>query len=453
MMDMRAIAQAVSGTHRGANSAVSRVCTDSRAVRRGDLFVALLGSRFDGHDFVDKAIDKGAAAVLLAAARPLDVPSVTVADTQRALGQLAHFWRSRFECPVVAVTGSNGKTTVKELIGRILTAGGRDALVSAGNFNNAVGLPLSLLRLRAHHCGAAVEIGMNQIGEIDALSQLAAPNVAVITNAGAAHLEHLKSVAQVAIEKGSILDALPADGVAILNSDDAHFERWHMRAQPRRVITFGLTQNADVSARFRLRENVCEMQVSTPAGDTDMALNFAGQHNVANALAALAAGTALNIPLAQMRAGLEQAVAVHGRLQFSRHRKGGRLIDDTYNANPASMQAAIHVLANFSGDRRLVMGDMLELGDGADEYHRWVGEQARAAGIGRLYALGAHSANAVSQFGRGARHYRQWRQLADDLLQGIDAQTTVLVKGSRGMQMERIVHCLCETENAEAVPC
>ncbi len=453
MMDLQTIAQAVSGTHQGANPTVGRICTDSRAMLSGDLFVALSGSRFDGHDFVEKAIDQGAAGLLIEREMAVDCPSVAVADTHRALGQLAHFWRCRFEGPVVAVTGSNGKTTVKELIGQILTAGGRDALVSAGNFNNAIGLPLSLLRLRPRHCAAVVEIGMSQTGEIDALAKLAVPNVAVITNAGAAHLECLKSVQQVAVEKGSLLDALSLDGVAILNHDDAHFEYWQARVQPRRAITFGLTQDADISARCSLRESACEMEVSTPAGSADITLNFAGLHNVANALAAIAAGTALNIPLDQMQAGLQHAAAVRGRLEFGRHKKGGCLIDDTYNANPESMQAAISVLAKFSGDRRLVMGDMLELGDGAGEYHRLVGEQARAAGIGRLYALGEYSPNAVTQFGRGARHYSLWSHLAEDLLQGIDSQTTVLVKGSRGMQMERIVNQLRETESKEEASC
>ena len=294
---------------------------------------------------------------------------------------------------------------------------------------------------------------MNQIGEIEYLANLAAPTVAVITNASLAHLEFVKSVDQVAIEKGRILKPLSDSGIAVLNQDDPYIDYWKSEAGFRSVITYGLSDQADVNAQYRLTGTSSLLEVVTPKGETEIHLNLAGVHNVRNALAAISVGIGLDIPLSAVKEALEKSTSVAGRLQFQRHEKGGRLIDDTYNANPTSMAAAIDVLAGFPGDRRLVMGDMFELGEDGAAYHGKTGEYARRSGIGRLYGLGDLSLNAVNEFGRGAKHYSQWEQIVDDLLREIDSNTTVLVKGSRGMQMERVVRGLRKPDAGEKLSC
>ena len=443
---MHNVAHAVDGVHLGNNSWISDVSTDSRNISNDCLFVALRGERFDGHEFVNDALGLGAAGALVDQQMKVDIPQVVVDDTGIALGRLAADWRRKFRAPLIAVTGSNGKTTVKEMIGGIL---GEEAptLISKGNFNNAVGLPLSLLRFRETHRFAVVEIGMNQIGEIAYLSDIANPDIAVITNAGSAHLEFLHSVEQVAVEKGSLMNGLGADGIAVLNRDDKQFENWKKQADGRRVISFGLSEQADVQARFETLSFGSKLNFSTPIGVIEANLNLAGVHNVANAAAAVATAIGAGISVQQIQAGLEKMQAVSGRLQPKKHQAGGNLIDDTYNANPDSVTAAMKVLSKVTGDRRLVIGDMFELGDDAEDFHRQMGRQAREAGIGRLYAVGTLSKNAVSEFGRGGKHYESQDDLIRDLEQQIDSQTTILVKGSRGMRMEHVVNALCTDES------
>lgn len=442
---MHAIAEAVQGRHIGVNAQIDTISIDSRTLEKGALFVALRGARFNGHQFVDEAITKGAGGILVDTATDASIPQVVVPDTELALGQLAAHWRGCFDIPVVAVTGSNGKTTVKEMIGCILRTN-TATLVSQGNFNNPVGLPLSLLKLQALHGFAVVEIGMNQVGEIEKLASIARPTVAVITNAGAAHLEKLVSVDQVAIEKGQIIAALGAQGIAVLNYDSPHYSIWRATANPREIVTFGLAREAHVTASYTTLEFGSMMQVETPRGRFDVELQLAGEHNVVNALAATAVGVALDIPLMQIKSGLVNMRAVTGRLQLRKHFRGGSLIDDTYNANPNSVAAALAFLSRLDGDRRLVFGDMFELGVSGEEFHRDVGRLARGSGIGRLYALGELSAAAVQEFGRGARHYRDRDALIKDLGADLDATTTVLIKGSRGMKMDEIADFLCATD-------
>ena len=442
MMDMQIVAQAVNGLHFGENSWVRDVSTDSRRITDGCLFVALRGERFDGHQFVRDAVDSGAAGALVDQSMDVAVPQVVVDDTEIALGQLAAKWRGRFDTPLIAVTGSNGKTTVKEMIGTIL---GEEAptLVSHGNYNNTVGLPLSLLRFRETHKFAVVEIGMNQIGEIRYLSKLARPDIAVITNAGLAHLEFLHSVQQVAIEKGSLLNGLNADGVAVLNRNDDQFDYWKKQADGRRVISFGLTANSDVYAQFKPLEFGSELRLTTELGVVEAELKLAGVHNVFNASAAVAAAIGAGVDVDKIAGGIGKMRAVSGRLQLRKHRAGGTLVDDTYNANPDSVAAALKVLGNFSGDRRLVIGDMFELGENAENFHREIGAQARATGIGRLYAIGELCKSAAKEFGRGATHYGNHNDLIQDLSQNLDSSTVILVKGSRGMRMEHVANALC----------
>ena len=447
---MHNVAHAVDGVHFGNNSWIHDVSTDSRNITNDCLFVALRGERFDGHEFVNDAYGLGAAGALVDQQMKVDIPQVVVDDTGIALGRLAADWRSKFKAPLIAVTGSNGKTTVKEMIGGIL---GEEAptLISKGNFNNAVGLPLSLLRFRESHRFAVVEIGMNQIGEIAYLSDIARPDIAVITNAGSAHLEYLQSVEQVAVEKGSLMNGLGDDGIAVLNRDDKQFENWKKQADGRRVISFGLSEQADVHVQFETLSFGSKLHLRTPVGAIEAKLKLAGVHNTINAAAAVAAAIGAGIDTKQIQAGLEKMQAVSGRLQPKKHHAGGNLIDDTYNANPDSVSAALKVLSEVSGDRRLVIGDMFELGEDADDFHRQIGRQAREAGIGRLYAVGTLSKNAVLEFGRGGRHYENQDDLIRDLEKQIDSQTTILVKGSRGMRMENVVNVLClDDSNAKS---
>lgn len=442
MMDTQTIAGAVGGRRLGDNAWIDAVSTDSRQVETGNLFVALRGERFDGHEYLNEAFRKGARAAMVATAVSSQYPQVLVPDTERALGQLSAFWRGSFHMPLVAVTGSCGKTTVKEIIGNILRCRAK-TLVSQGNFNNAIGLPLSLLKLEHKHQFAVVEIGMNQVGEIEYLSKLAAPTAAVITNAGPAHLEFLDSVDQVAKEKGSIVSGVNDSGVVVLNHDDRYFDYWKESAAPRSVISFGFTDKADVSGSCQLSESGALISMKTPLGSMVGNISLIGAHNVSNALAATAAAIGLNISKRCILQGLSRMSAIKGRLQIRRHKYGGRLIDDTYNANPASTEAAIRILAKIKGDRRLVVGDMFELGSDRINFHEDIGRCARDAGIGRLYCVGDLSEFTAKAFGRGAAHYQSRQELLSDLEPQINADTTLLVKGSRGMKMEKIADALC----------
>ena len=451
MMDLNSVSQAVKGTHFGSNPEILSVGTDSRTIDSGALFVALRGPRFDGHEFVQQAAERSANGALVDQRVPVRIPQVIVDDTELALGQLAGVWRRRFSLPVIAVTGSNAKTTVKEMIGAILSERA-PTLVSQGNYNNTIGLPLSLLKITDSHEFAVVEIGMNQIGEIGYLTGLARPDISVITNAGAAHLEYLQSVRKVAIEKGRILRMFREGDIAVLNRDDPHFDYWADESDGRRIISFGMSESADVRVEYTQLDDGSDLRLHTPIGAFKVRLELMGVHNAANAAAAVAAALGAGAGQAEIIAGLEKMRPVAGRLQLRKHVGGGRLLDDTYNANPESVSAALNVLAGLSGDRRLIIGDMFELGPGAEQYHRNIGEQARKAGVGRLYCVGSLTKSAAAAFGRGADHYENPEDLVRDLTQQIDSNTIILVKGSRGMRMERIATALSEPR-AEAVPC
>jgi len=434
-----------------------KVSTDTRKLAQGDLYVALRGEHFDGADFIAQAAQSGAVAALVnegAGIRNQEslIPLLIVPDTRLALGQLAAYWRTRFDIPLVAITGSNGKTTVKEMLAAILrvAAGSEDAvLATRGNFNNDIGLPLTLLQLNAQHRYAVIEMGMNHPGEIDYLTMLARPEVALINNASGAHLAGMGSVEAVAFAKGEIFAGLQQGGSAIINADDEHAPLWRKLAGANSLLEFGLNQQADVSGVWHKSTTGLRLDVQTPLGDFTADLQVPGEHNARNALAATAAAIALNLPLESIVAGLEAFSGVAGRLQRKSARHGAIVIDDTYNANPASLHAAISVLAQAEGRRLLVLGDMGELGENAADFHAEIGRAARQAGIEQLYALGELSRNAVQAFGSNAQHFASLEALQAALEKQLDAHTTVLVKGSRFMKMERVVAYCVEADKGE----
>ena len=446
MLRLLEAALATGGRVVGEDTAFDAVSTDSRAIQAGDLFVALRGERFDGHDFVDDCLQHGAAAAMVDARWQAGQtgPLLVVEDTRLALGTLASYWRGKFTLPMAAVTGSNGKTTVKEMLASILRANSADdaVLATQGNLNNDIGLPLTLLKLRAAHRYAVIEMGMNHPGEISYLTRLAKPGVALINNALPAHLEGLGSVEAVAHAKGEIFEGLADDGTAIINIDDQFAPLWKQLAAPRKVLTFGLDHTADVSADYRLHSDRCELVLKTPQGEAAVLLPAPGMHNVRNALAATAAATAMGVLLSAIVGGLQQYGGVKGRLQRKTGLHGSTVIDDTYNANPASMRAAIDVLAACPGKRVLVLGDMGELGEAAAEMHREIGTYAKQAQLDRLLVLGELSKEMAAGFGTGAQHFESPEALGEELNKQLTADTTVLVKGSRFMRMERVVALL-----------
>ena len=449
MMRLSEAARALQGKLQGQDTEFLGVSTDSRSVKPGELFVALRGERFDGHGYARECLDKGAAAVMLDAKGASEdlAPALIVGDTRLGLGSLAAHWRGKFAMPVAAITGSNGKTTVKEMLAAILRgAAGSEAQVlsTQGNFNNDIGLPLTLFRLNAAHRFAVIEMGMNHEGEISYLTRLAQPTVALVNNATAAHLGGLGSVEAIARAKGEIFEGLAADGTAIINADDVFADFWRGLAAPRNIMTFGLMNKADVSADYTLGTESSELELRTPQGEAHLSLAVAGLHNVSNALAATAAALAMGVALPVIAQELFTFGGVKGRLQRKPGLNGALVIDDTYNANPASMKAAIDVLAARPGARLLVLGDMGELGEDAARMHGDIGRYANQAGVDALYTLGELSYEMSAAFGQKAIHYETPEQLAAELKPRMNPNTTVLVKGSRFMRMERVVSLIGE---------
>lgn len=443
MLNLSAAAKALNAETSGADVTFTGVTTDSRAVAAGDLFVALKGERFDGHNYVKQVMEQGAVAALVERRDPAwgDFPLLVVKDARLALGELAGHWRSIFSIPVVALTGSSGKTTVKEMIAAILReqAGDQAVLATKGNLNNDIGMPLTLLGLRDMHRYAVIEMGMNHPGEIAYLSGIARPDVALVINAQAAHLAGLGTVEAVARAKGEIFEGLAANGTAVINADDLHAALWQGLAAGHRVIRFGLQQPAEVSASFTLQPLVSQIEMVTPTGKFAVALPVPGEHNVRNALAAATVAQALGVDNATIAAGLAKVASVKGRLRTNPCLHGATLIDDTYNANPGSVRAAIAVLAGLPGKKVLVLGDMGELGENARVLHGEIGAAAKVAGIDLLFTLGDLSAAAAQAFGEGGRHFEYIEDLLHDIENLLAPEVTVLVKGSRFMQMERVV--------------
>ena len=436
-----------------ADTAVLRVHTDTRTLQAGDLFVALRGERFDANDFLPQATAQGASAVLAErGVAGCGLPGVEVADAKQALGQLATAWRGQFTLPLVAVTGSNGKTTVTQMVAAILRAWKpATMLATEGNFNNDIGVPLTLLRLRTAHAVAVVELGMNHPGEIAQLAAMAQPTVALVNNAQREHLEFMHSVAAVAQENGAVISALPARGVAVFPADDAHTATWQALAGQRPTLTFAEQGMADVTVESaEWVDGGWSVRATTPAGPVAYRLKVAGRHNVKNSLAALACALAAGVPLAAAAQGLSAFEPVKGRSRALQVRVAGHaltLVDDTYNANPDSVRAAIDVLAGLPGPRLLVLGDMGEVGSDGPALHAEVGRYAKEQGIEQLLALGTQSAEAVAGFGVGGQHHADVDALNADVLDTLPTVASVLVKGSRFMKMERVVAAVSDTHN------
>ena len=436
---------------------LTRVHSDTRSLQPGDLFVALKGERFDAHDFLAQAKASGAVAALAEhGLEAAGMPGLQVADTQQALTELARAWRQRVQLPLIAVTGSNGKTTVTQMIASILVAWLGDAAFStAGNLNNHIGVPLTLLRLRQDgatwHRAGVVELGMNHPGEIAALAAITAPTVALVNNAQREHQEFMASVEAVAHENGAVISALGASGTAVFPADDEHAPVWHRLAGNRPTLTFALTGPADVTCHAEWVQDHWAVLLQTPAGAATLQLQVAGWHNVKNALAAAACALAAGCPLDAIGRGLEAFAPVKGRSQVKRFVRGGRavtLIDDTYNANPDSVRAAIEVLASLPGPRWLVLGDMGEVGDQGPAFHREVGAFAKARGIDALWTVGSASAHAAEAFA-GACHFETMAGLLAALPQS-PACAAVVVKGSRFMKTEQVVAALIELGDEHA---
>ncbi len=429
--------------------AFSSVSTDTRSLAAGALFVALRGEHFDAHEFVGIARERGAVAAVVERALDVGLPQIVVADARRALGRGAAQWRARFALPVIAVAGSNGKTTVTQMIAAILAQafGERHRLATRGNLNNEIGLPLMLWQLGTQHKAAVFELGMNHPGEIATLAELARPTVALVNNAQREHQEFMQSVEATAYENGEVIAALPlsTEGVAVFPADDPCAPIWRNLAGTRRVIDFALEGEAVITATYELSVDGAQISMATPAGVIEVALAVTGVHNVRNALAAAACALAIGIEPRAISAGLARFRPVGGRGVRLRTREGALLIDDSYNANPDSVRAAIDLLAGFAAPRVLVLGDMGEIGDRGPEFHREVGAHARARGVESLYALGTMTKETVAAFGADAQHFDDLEALLNALTPRLNAATTVLVKGSRFMRMERVVKSLTES--------
>ncbi|MBA1271977.1 UDP-N-acetylmuramoyl-tripeptide--D-alanyl-D-alanine ligase [Stutzerimonas azotifigens] len=447
-MRLSQLVQPLSARLVGQDEQFSSVSTDSRAIEPGQLFVALTGPRFDGHDYLEQVAARGAVAALVERkVQGAMLPQLVVADTRLALGQLGALNRDRFRGPVAAITGSSGKTSVKELLASILRSafGETGVLATRGNLNNELGVPLTLLELAPDHRAAVIELGASRMGEIAYTVGLVRPRVSVINNAGTAHVGEFGGPEKIVQAKGEILEGLSDGGVAILNRDDKAYAVWEKRAAGHRVLSFGLESAlADFypgSIAYDLR-GCPSFTLFSPVGSARVQLNLLGRHNVANALAAAAAAHALGMSLEHIVAGLQQLQPVKGRAVAQIAANGARVIDDSYNANPASMCAAVDVLTGFSGRKVLALGDMGELGEWAEEGHREVGAYA-AGKVDVLYGIGPLMTHAVAAFGAGGRHFADQPSLIEALQAERGSTTTILIKGSRSAAMDKIVAALC----------
>ena len=421
------------------------VSTDTRTLSAGSLYIPIRGENFDGHKFIAQALESGAKGVMFDAADAVREPALQVPDTRRALGEIARGWRSQFSLPLIAVTGSNGKTTVKEMIAAVLreAVGNQSCLATDGNFNNEIGVPLTLFRLESEHQLAVLELGMNHPGEIDWLAQISQPDIALVNNAQREHQEFLDGVEATAIENGSVFAHLPDDGTAIFPGDTPFTALWKKIAGARQCIQFGLSEDGsqyELTAKPDAQPSGFDMTI---LGQTQaVALQIDGKHNVRNALAAAACCVAAGINPATIAAGLSRFVPANGRMQRAVATAGATLIDDTYNANPDSVLAAIDVLADMPTPRILVLGDMAEVGDDGPEFHREIGERAKTAGLQALFAIGPQCRDAVSAFGKGAVNFESVEELSQAVSRVARPGASILVKGSRSMRMERVVQAL-----------
>ena len=439
-------ARLAAGTLVGADRGFGAVVSDSRTIAVGELFVALSGPNFDGHDFVAAAAARGAAGAVVARRIEVDLPQVVVDAPLAALQRAAALWRAGFHIPVVGVAGSNGKTTTKELVAAILGERG-PCLATKGNLNNHIGVPLTLMRLAPDHQTAVIEMGANVRGDIASLMPWVRPTVALVTNAGAEHLEGFIDLDGVAAGEGETYEGLSGDATAIINADDPYAAYWRSRAATTHVVTFGLLAGSDFRA-VDVRASASadgfrqDFALTCPAGEIDVTLHLGGAHNVMNALGAAAAAFAAGATLEQIRAGLGRATPVKGRLQLKQGHAGALLIDDSYNANPSSVEAGFALLKTLAGDKWLVLGDMGELGEDTVEFHIEAGLRAREAGITRLFAIGKLTVSSVTAFGNGAAWFASAEDLSAHVRPLLRPDLTVLIKGSRVNRLERVVEAL-----------
>ena len=421
----------------GHDPEIRSIVSDSRKASDGALFAALPGERVDGHDFVPAAVKSGAAALLVSRRLDADVPQLVVEDVLVALGRIARLVRDRLDPAVVGITGSNGKTTVKEMVAAILQRRG-DVLATRGNYNNELGLPLTLFRLKSEHRFAVLEMGAGKTGDIAYLTEIAKPDVGLVNNIAPAHLEGFGSLEGVARTKGAMFASLPRDGWAVMNADEPWMDLWRGQCTADNVLTFGTSASADV----RLESSADGSRIVTPAGSFEPRLALPGQHNLINATAATTIATALEIGMDDISQGLARVEPVPGRLNLMHTAAGWTVIDDSYNANPASLYSALQVLSGIPGEPWLVLGDMKELGLDSSKMHREVGENARAMGVKRLFATGEMSAHTVDSFGRGAEHFETQEELVRALRRQVRPGVNCLVKGSRSMGMEAVVEAI-----------
>ncbi len=449
-LSLRSVADKLQATLLGDDLIFNGCTTDTRNLKKDELFVALHGPSFDGHDYIEVAEKSGAAAVMIDRSVATDLPTVLVENTREALGDLAALWREKFNIPVVAITGSNGKTTVKEMLSSILSRCG-NVLSTKGNLNNDIGVPQTLFNLDQGHDFAVVEMGANHLEEISRLCEIAKPDIAVVTQCAPAHLEGFGSIEGVAQAKGEIFESLRNDGVAVINADDDFFSFWKKRAGENQIISFGLNDNknhdrADVTASIiSVGTKNSHFKLRVQDEDIDVRLPLPGRHNILNALAATACAKALDISLDNIRDGLEALEDVPGRLQFKAGSQNLQIIDDTYNANPGSFSVALEVLINSSGQHWVALGDMGELGSAAIKMHKQVGEIARLAGVERLFTIGELSKNAAEKFGAGAEHFADHVEMIErikTIKNESDKDITLLIKGSRSAEMETVVQAL-----------
>jgi len=441
-MKLSQAASRLQGRLKGMDAVFSGCSTDSRSVNDGELFIALRGIHFDGHDFIGAAFEKGASAAMVEQIPDERLqPVLAVDNTRLAMGRLAGHWRAEFDITLVAVTGSNGKTTVKEMIASILKLKA-PVLSTRGNLNNDIGVPLTLFGLSAEHRYAVIEMGANHPGEIAGLSKLARPTIAVITQCAPAHLQGFGSVEGVAKAKAEIFSGMEENGIAVINADDKYAGLWENAAIHCRKISFSTKKKADFEAKnivFDPGSGRTEFLLSTPEGSTEIRLLLAGEHNVANALAATACCMAAGIPLELVKSGLESLSYVNGRLRMLRTSQGVRIFDDTYNANPASLNAGLDVLSKYPGRKWLVLGEMGELGDQSVQMHRQAGISARQYGVEKLFATGEHGRYAAEGFGEGGRYFETLEELHESLGKNLEPDVTLLVKGSRHMAMNVLI--------------
>lgn len=447
-MTLKQAAAAIGASCHGENVQLKGVSTDTRSIKPGQLFIALKGPNFDGHDYLKQAMEKGAVASMVSRSQGSG-NEILVEDTRLGLGKLAKAWREQLDLPVIAITGSNGKTTVKEMLASICrqqVAAVEKVLATRGNLNNDIGLPLTLLELGEQHEYAVIEMGANHPGEINYLTEIAKPDVAVLTNAGAAHLEGFGTLEGVARAKGEMFTALTDGATAIVNADDPFSPLWlnilRSTSEKIKIMTFALNHAADVSANWHASNKGSKLQVNTPNGEFSVELALLGEHNVMNALAAVAAARAAGISIDAIQEGLDAMHAVPGRLELKTGMNGSRIIDDTYNANPASLSAAIHVLKTFPGSHYLALGDMGELGPDAIRIHADAGEEAKRENVNQLYAIGAMASAAARAFGSKAYTFDTHQAAINKILKDLNTDVTLLVKGSRLSHMEYVVDAL-----------